>query len=287
MRKIPLPPSFETLDDVNNRRDLLLKRLDRAQTAEANRVATKLRKCRNKRRCQSAACPKCNRVFRIRLHREALRIAPRGYDIIRISLIPRDCRVEVGSLPAVDLRKWAKSRQRSLVRALPTGCLFYGGIDVSLNVFDNADPHWLLHLYGFVVAPRSLGLSGKYQRRLLRQSILKHCPTLVQPAGAEGRQRPLLVSAPWTWADFRENALYAHKTEIYRRSRYSETKQLTGKASTNVAQQRLDMQSAVELALWTDAYPMGTRLLLVGFRRHGQFASFTLSRTSATPVVTT
>jgi hypothetical protein len=278
LKKIPLPTKFESVAEAVRRSKRLIGRLERVGTPEAAALALELRSCRRGTRCYSGACPICNRLFRKRLHREGVRVVPADFDIIRISLIPRDCRVEIGQLSTFDLGKWVASRQRSIVRALAEGWMFLGGVDLSLNTFANADPHWVLHLYGFVLAPKSAGLSSRYQRALLRQRLLERAPVLTQLPGSAKNQRPLNVSSLWTRADFEEGILYPFKSRFYRRSRYVEFKKLTGKVSTNVRAQSLSPASEIELALWLDAHPIGARLILVRLRRRGRGASFTLVR---------
>jgi hypothetical protein len=272
------PPDFETFEVVSERLDNLCARLERSGSDDASALAGKLLGCRNGGRCRSAACPKCNRLFRKQLHREIVRAVPQDMDIVRISLIPKHSRIEVGGLAAFDLRTWVSSRQRSIDRALPSGSLFVGGVDMSLNTMENSDAHWVPHLYGFVIAPKAALLCKRRKRDDLRRALLKHCPVLQQPPGSTVRQRPLVVSSLWTRADFEANALYAHKSEAYRRSRYWETKRATGKRTTNVVSQRLSADQDIELALCFDRFALGSRLILHGLRRRGHFATFKLER---------
>lgn len=87
--------------------------------------------------------------------------------------------------------------------------MFIGGVDVSLNTWANADPHWCLHIYGFVVLPAGWGVANKRRRLALRAAIAKHCP-LAEPVAGRPNERPLLVSTR-TRFEFERKVLYGHK----------------------------------------------------------------------------
>jgi hypothetical protein len=198
-------------------------------------------------------------------------------EILSFSLIPETSRLEVGQLHQLDLKKWATSRQRSLVRALPPEAKVIAGIDISLNTFANGDPHWCLHLFGYIFLPADWGVHKRRKRDALRASIKAHCPIIARPPDNPG-QKPLLVGKR-SAAEMLEQLLYSHKSVFSWRSSYTYFRRETGKLSRNVADLPLRAGDQVELALLLDRFPIGSRLLLKGFRRHGGFGTFVLSST--------
>lgn len=237
-------------------------------------------------RCGSGACPVCNRAFRIRLAGEVRRARPSAFEVLRISLIPASFRVESGGLADFDLRRWVLSRHRAIERALPPESLFAGGVDISLNTFENADPHWCFHVYGFVLLPLGWDAHDRSKVRRFRAELERRCPP-VPNSDRIGAEKVLTVAAINS-QNFDEAFLYSHKGDFYRRSRYAYTRRKTGKRSTNVTPQTLPRLARVELSLFLARFSLGSRLILIGFRRRGsRFDRFTLHRERDLPVVTT
>lgn len=272
-----ISPDFETEETTEHRYSELIRKLEkRCDLRGGSELVSTLRSCGSSAPCGSAACPRCNRAFRLRLHRQARKILPRKAEILSISLIPRSSRVDVDELSDFDLLKWVKSRQRAISRALPDNAIFIGGIDISLNTWENSDPHWCFHIYGFIVLPEGWGVEKKRRRQLLRSDIAKHCP-LLEPAEDGSKERPLLLKRR-ARSDFRLHFLYAYKSLFYRRSRYPYQKRNSTKISSNVRSQALPVSREIELALFLARYGVGSRLLLVGLRRQGHDANFSLLR---------
>ncbi|MBC6718681.1 hypothetical protein H9Q09_21085 [Aurantimonas sp. DM33-3] len=279
------PPGFETKGDAAAARDSLVRLLASADGNDAQALARKLLGCRKEDRCGSNGCPVCNRRLRLRLDRQMKRsLRGRAFEVAAITLIPADFRVEVGELSAFNLVRWVASRKRALERALPPEALFIGGVDISLNTFENRDPHWCIHIHGFVIAPMGWGLHNRAKLRRLRAEIDRRCRP-IQAADRVARERPLRVGTR-NIHDFHDKLLYGHKSGFYCRSRYVEVKRKSGKRSTNAFAQRLPNSTRVELAIFLDHYPLGSRVILIGMRRRGRFDRFALTLQRDLPVVT-
>jgi len=270
-----LPPGFETEETSARRWQELIDRLD-DRRGSARRLANVLRRCGGPAPCGLEACPKCARDFRLRLHRQGQAIVPPDAEFLVVSLIPRSNRVELDQLPAFDLATWARSRQRGLARALPVDSMFIGGIDISLNTWENADPHWCFHVYGFIVLLAGWGVENKRRRLALRSAIAEHNP-LAEPVYGRPKERPLLMKR-CVRTGFDDNLLYGYKSGFYLRSRYSYQKQSATTLSSNVVSHALPVERQVELAMFLSGYRTGSRLLLVGLRRQGIDAIFRLTR---------
>lgn len=266
--EIPPPRGFETYATAKDRRDILVSQLRRAANQSDPELAAKLESCSKSEPCQSNACPICLRRFRLRLYRSVNEtLSDRAFEVARVSVIPADCRVELGELWATSLDRWVASRKRAIERALPPECAFIGGVDISLNNFENSDPHWCLHLYGFVIAPAGWGLHDRYRRRRLRAEFDRRCRPIPK-ADRVASERPLLMG-PRSVEDFYGSLLYAHKADFYCRTRWIETKRKSNRRSSNSKAQKLPTRSCIEVAMFVDGFRLGSRLILVGIRRRG------------------
>lgn len=282
---INTPPEFESLKTAKARNEDLIRGLSRLEDSAALALSMKLQECTEGARCASHACSVCNRLFRRQLYREVLRTLPPAFEVARLSLIPAAFRVEIGALAKLDLLKWVSSRHRALERALPAEALFVGGVDISYNTFENGGHHWSLHLYGFLLLPIGWGVSSRYRRGRLRAEIERRCPPIPKAARVGG-ERPMMLK-PCSADVFVDNLLYAHKATFYGRSRYTYTRRTTGNRSTNVQPEEIPRPASLELSMFLDRSPLGSRLIIIGYRRRGRrFDRFTLCRERDLPVVT-
>ncbi|MCQ1573489.1 hypothetical protein NFO65_22440 [Neorhizobium galegae] len=267
----------ETVSGAEAARTKLQKQLKRSTQIGAAELAEKLGSCSPTSPCASSACGSCNRAFRLRFCQQVAEVLGES-EIVQVSLIPRSSRVERGALREFDLATWAGSRQRSFARALPPEARFLGGIDISFNEFENANPHWCFHLLGYMIMPKGAGMKLRRRRDRIRASIAKHCPPL--PSEVDGmRQRPLLLRY-LTFGEATAKASYLHKPIFPRRSSYMDTRRDTGNTFRNSADEPLRVRDHIELSLLLDRHPLGSRLILKGFRRHGGFGAFVLNPTS-------
>lgn len=244
-----LPPDFETVSQARDRRDRQARQLARSPEPGAHDLASRIGSCRKGDRCGSGACQVCQRKERKILIGAANAALRKDEPLLRLSWIPRGGVIPLGGLAAFDLRRFIASRLRALQRALP-GITVFGGVDVSLNTFENATPVWVVHLYLLIEAADT---------KPLRAAIRARCP------GEPSAKRPfqfLKVSRAGRARVFS----YALKAAFYKRSGFIDA---TGRVNTRP--QALPAGAAVEAALFLDCWPLQRRLILHRLRLiHGR-----------------
>lgn len=261
------PFRIETRRLAIARRSLLIGRLNRHASSEALALVERLKSCNSSSPCHSGACPVCVRTFRKALLSEGCNVL-RTKRVVRVSWVPPGGIISVGELSHVDLARFAAKLLRALQRALSSNAVAIGGIDLSLNVRDNGNPVWQLHAYLLLALPANAGGAHSDWKKAVRRAL---------PA-CQLAARPLTV-CEMEASDIERALSYALKSEFYRRSAYQYERQKTGRLAWNTRAQALPAYAAVELALVLDRFPLGVRLLLVGFRRYGQTTRMRLRAT--------
>ncbi|MCJ2052932.1 hypothetical protein [Methylobacterium sp. J-070] len=239
-----LPPDFETFPAAKLERETLAGQLGRSHVPGASELSKRLGACFRDRRCGSGACRVCQRKERKILIRAANVGLPKDRPLLRISWVPRGGVIPLGGLAGFDLRRFIASRLRALQRALP-GITAFGGVDVSLNTFENGTPVWVVHLYLLIEAADS---------KLLRAAIRARC------RGEPSAPRPFHFQKV-SRAGRAKVFSYALKPAFYKRSGFIDA---TGRANTRP--QALPAGAAVEAALFLDRWPLQRRLILHGMR---------------------
>ena len=240
-----LPRKFETQKEAVKRRDKLVATLAKG-TGEDKTTARKLRRCKNKRRCQTEACPICMRPFRKWLLREGLMVLEERRYWYACSIVPADLRKPIGELANFDLENYVKAVKKRLERSSGLkDALVIGGVDFSLNTEDNANPVWQPHLYLLIA-----GLSKKQLKAGLTE-VFKGETTSRRP------YRLTRVYGP------RGALSYAYKAQFWRRSGYTHN----GRANTRNLPLKLPEQR--EITSFFERYRPGDRLILRGIRRDG------------------
>lgn len=244
-----LPPDFETVSRARGRRDRLVGQLTRSLEPGAPELASRVGSCRKGVRCGSGACQVCQRQERKQMIRAADAALRKDGPLLRLSWIPRGGVIPLGGLATFDLRRFIASRLRSLQRALP-GTTVFGGVDVSLNTFENGTPVWVVHLYLLIEATDSPALRAAIRARCPGEPAAKR-PFEFRQVGRAGRASVLS---------------YAVKAAFYKRSGFIDA---TGRANTRP--QALPVGAAVEAALFLDRWPLNRRVILHGLRLiHGR-----------------
>lgn len=274
-----LPAKFETMAQARHRRASKIRALRNAGGDDETALAEKLESCRPQQRCGSGACDVCLRSYRKRLTREGTKVLSQCSEVRTVSATFNWGIAEVSELPSVDLRSRLEPYVRGLKRTVPSGTLIIGGADVSLNTFENADPHWCVHLY-FVI--------GATDRTIDWDAVRSYCRRHAPRADSGRVFRPVQISRAPVPSDELPPVLgYSLKSIFSWRSAYTDVRKKTGRPFRNSRDLPIPSNRRVELWLFLDRYRIADRVMLAGVRRYGDGANFVLHRqqvSSVTPI---
>ena len=99
--------------------------------------------------CNSAACPRCMREFRIWFGAAGMRAMEYNGPMTALSVVHCDWQRAPGALHTLDLEKLKRQARRHIERAGLSDVVGIGGIDFSFNEHSDKrwEPHWQAHLY--------------------------------------------------------------------------------------------------------------------------------------------
>lgn len=244
--------NFETHSDAVKRRRNDIKALNRGPRRRHELASEKLRLC-SEPSCGTEACRVCMRQFRLWWHGEAVKIMIQRPAWTRCSIVPSGMLIDYDDLATFDLAAEVKKIRKRLQRSsFLSARIVLGGVDVSLNLFENEIQGWQFHLYVLVE-----GADDKELRNAVE--------TAFPP-------EPLAVR-PYCFApvkDYLQVAGYAYKAMLERRSSWhSEDGDLQ---SSGLPLKRPDLR---ELLPFLAKNKVGARLILSGVRRNGRQLVFT------------
>ncbi|WP_035970455.1 hypothetical protein [Bradyrhizobium sp. WSM3983] len=225
-------PSFETSNQAHKRRRLLVSALP--ELGEAGRLlASRLDDCSLKK-CRSAGCPVCLRLFRRWWGSTIAEYMARDPDYwFTVSIVPSDV-FDVGHLHRFAWKLLKDRLRTQIARSQISQAVILGGIDYNLLHFeDDRSPRWRPHLYF---------LTGGGGQGLIENAFRKHYPR------DEDTPRPVVVTAQRTDdKDLVTTATYTFKARFENRR---PCKDKRGNADTESDELALPHQA--ELAILLD-----------------------------------
>jgi len=247
--------NFESDQDALHWRRIHRRRL-RKGSKRQRRVAQKLRQCRIGNRCKMEACRVCLRDFRIEWIGEATKVVVQRPTWTRCSIIPAGMLVPYGGLQGLDLTLLVKKIRKRLQRAPELrDRIVVGGLDVSLNLFNNVVSGWQFHLYLLVE-----GTDNAVLRSAIKSAFSPE-PTALEPYDFSEVKEPI------------EAISYAYKAVIMRRSAWQDKN--GGHHAKDLPLKGNDLR---ELLAFLATHKVGARLILSGIRRNGRRLDFTARR---------
>ena len=240
------PDGFETLAQARDRRAYKIAVL-RGGNGQQQQLATKLKRCRKGNRCNSGACDVCVRLFRLRLLRQLQPILESRPHWTRASVVTADLLFAEGALANVDLNALKRKISKRLERWSLQDRIVAAGIDISLNIENNATVGWQLHLYMFIEGEQTTRLEEAVKATFPPEKTARVPYSFTQ---LTGKVRPVT---------------YLYKSIFWRRSRYT-----VYERHPRTRNQPLKRAELSELLEFLGRYPVGARLILRGLRRDGR-----------------
>jgi hypothetical protein len=244
---------IETDSDAVDRRRTHRKILKRG-TANQQRVARVLGKCRKECRCKTEACPVCLRDFRVWWTGEAAKIFVQRPHWTRCSIIADGLRVRYRKLSSFDLVAQIKRIRKRLERSALHRRIIFGALDVSLNIENNRIMGWQWHAYIVVE-----GQNDRTLQQAVKKAFVADSKALV-PYDFEQIEH----------GDYLKVATYLYKSYFKRRSGYTDAR--SNHQTKNYGLKGADLR---ELLDFLAQHPIGARLILCGVRRNGDHLMFT------------
>lgn len=233
-----LPPDFETVAQVAERRDELLIQLMQGDV-KANELAVRLRYCQFPWPCGSGACHLCAYEARKLRIPELADLFSHSQRLSAVSLVhPRWAR-SAEDLGTLDFAKIRDQLRNHLNRSPLADAVVAGGIDISWNEHSGHawDPHWQAHAYLLVD-----GYDATHIKHMLAR-FYPESATIPRPVFA--REVSDILAA----------ASYSYKSVFNRRVSYVDE---TGRRNTRVLS--LKPAQSRQLAVFLDAQPRRSRL---------------------------
>jgi hypothetical protein len=253
------PTKFETVEDAIKWRKHHRRKLETGNKRQ-RRAARVLAKCRNRHRCGKESCRVCLRDFRINWSGEAVKIMLQRPVWTRCSIITNGLLVPYGQLATFDLDAAIKRLRKRIQRSALRGRIVLGGLDVSLNIENNAIVGWQFHFYLLVEGKDDTGLEQAVKDAFPPE------PTALAPYDFEEVK------------DYVEVATYAYKALFERRSGY-----VGNNGNHQIKDHPLKGADLRKLVPFLGQYQTGARLLLAGVKRNGQRLNFTPTKPSSKP----
>lgn len=267
----PLPPKkwdiqridgrFETAERAKKDRLRLVHRFRTADKA-GRRLGKRLKQCKAKERCGSAACRSCGRRVRRWFVGEAMRLLEQierersellDHPILTVTLINRKHQRAPGQLHTLDIVKMIKLLQTQMARGGLREVVVFGGVDFSFNVdatgMKEWEPYWAPHFHLIVIGTTKKALKAALDRHFDADVTVTY-PIRIKPLEAEVKGRCEFLS-------------YCLKT-LLKRKVYRWTEK--GIRPSNEA---LSRSESMELALLLERFQPTQRLFLKGCSRRG------------------
>lgn len=257
-----LPVKFESGPQANDQRLATIKALRKRRPTDLSRthsmwVARILGKCSKASPCKVEACPRCRRVYRKSFVKAFLKSELQHAIWTRVSIIPDGLLFPEGELKNANLKAIIKRLNKNIQRSNLADAIIIGGIDISLNVFENDVQGWQLHLYFLINRPLTntlkTSINDAFNKGADKSFSFKEIKS--------DKQTPLQKHIG-------RALTYVYKNGFNRRSSYYEARlKRDGSPRINVRSLPLKAHQLAELSSWLGKYSVGDRLFLRNIKR--------------------
>ncbi len=264
----PLEYSSDAIRHMN----LSIKRLRRRGDPTYQQVLDKLIRCCDEDgfNCGSLGCRFCRERAQASFAWSVSRGWRKKRELYSWTLVPADGWVEYDKIDEFDLKAFVRRHQAKLKRILPSGTRIAGGVDFSLNVFENGDRWWQVHLHFLVATDFDCDTEKLLRKRYPTDSDLAISTPVVR--------KVILVGCVFT------NAAYCLKAYYTKRSIFIADPAKGGSGNRTGEGQTLPANADELLQLALSKYRVTDALFLIGLKRmrSSDPANIRLRRTGGT-----
>lgn len=235
---------------------LTIKRLRKLNTKKLLKLAEKLEKCRDHDdyNCCLASCRLCREKTQQAFEKEVVRVFKKQKSVQLITIVPIDGRVEYNGLNAFDLPVFIRRHLAKIKRILPDEIILIGGIDVSLNSFENGKPWWQFHFH-IVISDK---LSSKVDAKLRKCFPKDKCKAIFKPVEIEVVPNKDVPSI----------AAYLYKTYFTKRPSFNAVSEKRPKNRKSGKGQKLQAEPDRMLQYALCKYKVCDLICLIGLKRN-------------------
>jgi hypothetical protein len=143
---------FEYSPKAIHHMELSIKRLRWAKDPDYQHIFDALVRCRDEEgyNCGSLGCRFCRERAQASFAVSVGKGWCKKSELYSWTLVPSDGWVEYHKIDDFDLKAFVRRHQARLKRILPKGTRVAGGVDFSLNVFENGERWWQVHIHFLV-----------------------------------------------------------------------------------------------------------------------------------------
>lgn len=144
-----LDDPFEYSPEAIHHMELSIKRLRWAKDPDYQHTFDALVRCRDEEsyNCGSLGCRLCRERAQASFSNSVSRGWRKKRELYSWTLVPADGWVEFSKIDEFDLKGFVRRHRARLIRILPKGTRVAGGVDFSLNVFENGERWWQVHIH--------------------------------------------------------------------------------------------------------------------------------------------
>ncbi|MFY0646096.1 MAG: hypothetical protein JXR00_04660 [Sulfitobacter geojensis] len=246
---------FEYSPKAIHHMELSIKRLRWANNPEYQHIHDALIRCRDEEgyNCGSLGCRLCRERAQASFSNSVSRGWHKKHQLYSYTIIPVDGWVAYDQIDAFDLLAFGRRHREKLKRVLPNGMRIAGGVDFSLNIFENGERSWQVHLH-FLTDHQ---IEKKTEKALKLRYPKDDTKEIFRPLRIE-----TIASS-----DVRSNSKYSLKSYFLKRSGFIADPEKGGSGDRTGKGQGLPADADELLQLALSKYRVTDALFLIGLKR--------------------
>ena len=246
---------FEYPPKAIHHMELSIKRLRWAKNPAHQHIHDNLVRCRDEEdyNCGSLGCRLCREWGQRTFSQSVWKRWRRKHQLYFYTLIPVDGWVAYDQIDTFDLLAFVRRHREKLKRVLPKGMRIAGGVDFSLDIFENGERWWQVHLHFLTDQP----IDKKTEDRLKLRYPPDRSKAIFAPF-----DRKVIPSA-----DVLTNSAYSLKSYFLKRSGFIADPEKGGRGGRRHGGGTLMPDADELLQLAFSKYRVTDALFLIGLKR--------------------